>query len=152
MRFRRPDTGDEVEAVRGNTSTGLVWRTPGDGRAVLDGLFAVVRYTDLAHLTTAITEGRVFERTPPDAPGRWVVDTRMPDAPERYRAWAPGEERVTCGPRADLLAAAEVLLRVALAPYEGQGEVPGWVADCRLAHVLLLAGMAPRARMELAEG
>lgn len=137
VRFRLDD--GEVEVTAAPDAVGLRWRDPGEAREALDALLGRVSTSGLAHVAATVAEGRVLERLPPDTARRWVVDTRMPESPDRFRAWSPGDDAVIYGPRRELVAAVELLLRVALAPYEGRDDVPPWVPDARLAHVLLLA-------------
>lgn len=111
--------------------------SPGAGRAALDAVLAAIPKADVVHLVATMAEGRVLEHA---GPPRWIVDCRVPERPEQFRAWSPdAPARVHYGPRGDLLAAGQALSSALLAPYEGRAEVPPWIADLRRAQVALLA-------------
>jgi len=126
---------------------GVRWRAKGEGRETLNEALARLAREDLSHLAASVAEGRVMEIAEPEA-RRWVVDTGIPEQPGRYRIWQVGASEVAYGPRADLVLAIELAVRVALEPHEGRAAVPPWVDRCRRAHVALLASLEPGSRLE----
>lgn len=142
----RADDGAGLEIERAGGTLRVRWA--GDDGAVAAALDALAK-TDLVHVADRIVEGRILERRDAETGQRWVVDTAPPDAPGAFKAWSPeAPERVLTAPRARLHRALDGALQVALASYEGQGDVPPWVTQARRLHVALLVqlGDAPRLR------
>lgn len=106
----------------------------------LSQAFRLVGLDQLGAVAAGIAEGRVVEIRPAaDQRPAWLLDSGPPDLPGRYKLWKVGDDAVAYGDRAELRAEIARRLRDALSPYEGQGDVPPWVATCRLAQVSLLA-------------
>lgn len=101
---------------------------------------ALVGDDQLGAVAAQVAEGRVVELRPsPRARPAWLIDSRPPDLPGRFKLWAVGGDRVEHGPRAALVAALHQRLRDALSPWEGRATVPPWVELARLGQVALLA-------------
>ncbi len=142
----RADDGATLELERVGATLRVRW--PGDDGALAAALDGLAK-ADLVHVADRIVEGRILERRDAVTGQRWVIDTAPPDAAGVFKAWSPeSPERVLTAPRARLHRALDGVLQVALAPYEGQGDVPPWVGHARRLHVALLVqlGDAPRLR------
>ncbi len=105
----------------------------------LQEALALVGPDQLGAVAAGVAEGRVVElrKGPQDRP-TWLLDSAPDDLPAGYKLWRVGDDRVVQGPRAALRAELERRVRDALAPFEGQAQVPPWVQQCRLAQVALL--------------
>lgn len=100
----------------------------------------VVGLDQLASVAAGVAEGRVVEIRPsPQEKPAWLLDSGPPDLPGQYKLWRVGEQAVSHGERRALWEELDGRLRRALAPYEGQADVPPWAAACRLAQVALWA-------------
>lgn len=100
----------------------------------------LVGLDQLASVAAGVAEGRVVEIRPgPGQKPAWLLDSGPPDLPGRYKLWRVGETALTHGDRAELRSELRRRLREALAPYEGQQDVPPWTRECRLAQVALFA-------------
>ena len=126
-----------VRVQLGDGVADLRFEGGGEARDALHAVWRQVHKAEVVDLVARVADGRVFER---EVPERWIVDTRVPEQPERFRAWSPdAPEQVHYGARADLVAAAQALSHALLAPYDERDDVPGWIADLRQAQVALLS-------------
>jgi hypothetical protein len=131
-------------------SLGLHLRWAGDGadRALLNELLSQLLVLELDHLATAAAAGQAYtvaalhELT--QRPG-WLLKSRLPEAPERYRLTQTARRQAGEGPRLELLLSLELATRVALASVQQQPPLPSWVARSKQAHSLLLQALRDQA-------
>ncbi len=116
--------------------------------AALDEVFRAIAKVDVVTTLAPVAEGRLLSRRSPVGGARWVLDPAPPGRPGTYAAWSPDDpEVIHRGGAADLHARVDAALSVLLGPYEGQVDVPAWVAEARQVHTALLAFGSPRPRL-----
>ena len=106
---------------------------------LLKEIFSEVKIVSLAHLAATVASGSIWEHKIMDQ--KFILDSHASDSSGTFKIWKVGDSKVSRGKRQMLLASAELMIRMALAPYEGQKSPWPGVDNCRFAHVNLLATM-----------
>lgn len=104
-------------------------------------LFAALSTVELLELAACVVEGRIWERRTTTGRIIHVLDPRVREDSNHWRAWQPGTAVIERGARSDLIAEVEHLVRKALETTNGESHLGDEVHRLRLAHVGLLALM-----------
>ncbi len=144
-----PGQERDLELIRWRDALGAKWiglqLADGDPCSGLAPLLEARREDRLHPLSSSVGHGRLYQWNRDSR--TWLLDTRIPDDPTRFRLWRVGSPGISYGPRADLLACTELLTRLVLAPFDETPTPPAWVHLLRLSHVPLLASMDPSLRL-----
>lgn len=116
------------------------WADEHADHLLLNDLLGQVFVLELDHVVKAAAGGQDYEVAPlhelAERPG-WLLQSRLKDAPDRYRLTRADTGQQVEGARSDLLLTLELAARTALGSVDGQSSSPSWVGRLRYAHQAL---------------
>ena len=147
-RFTR-QAGEEIEVTRPAgmyypIGVTVRWVTPGEGREALNEMLAGILVLELDHLARAAAAGETFRIDPLKELGDregWILNSRLKKDPPKYSLIKDDTGQEHQGPRLDLLLALEVMVRIAIKPFEDQTEIPSWVTRARKVYPQVLKAL-----------